>query len=135
MNTTARADKSEKFRRRRSTASLSARLRQEPRQAPADGYEPVLIKHECKERIQKAYSDYREDRNYFFRVRTKKDAQGNIISVLYGKIYGDFNHAAAGGKLTFTYYLNPEPNSLDMEFDPSRNLFKKLPPLERVSAP
>jgi hypothetical protein len=106
-----------------------------PRQAPADGYESVLIKRESKERGQKAYSDYRDDQNYFFRVRTKKDAQGNIISALYGKIYGDFNHAAAGGKLAFTYYLNPEPNSRNMEFDPSRNLFKKLPSLERVNEP
>lgn len=106
-----------------------------PRQAPADGYESVLIKHESEERGQKAYSDYREDQNYFFRVRTKKDAQGNIVSALYGKIYGDFNHAAAGGKLAFTYYLNPTPNDTNMEFDPSRNLFKKLPSLEQVSAP
>jgi hypothetical protein len=106
-----------------------------PRQAPADGYEPVLIKHEAKERGQKAYSDFRDDQNYFFRVRTKKDARGNIVSALYGKIYGDFNHAAAGGKLTFTYYLNPEPNSLNMEFDPKQNLFKNLEPMEQVSAP
>jgi len=95
-----------------------------PRQAPADGYEPVLIKREYKERGQKAYSDYRDDQNYFFRVRTKKDAQGNIVSALYGKIDGDFNHAAAGGKLAFTYYLNPKPNDPNMEFDPQRNLLK-----------
>lgn len=106
-----------------------------PRQAPSDGYESVLIKHEYKERGQKAYSNYREDQNYFFRVRTKKDARGNIVSALYGKIYGDFNHAAAGGKLAFIYYLNPKPNDTNMEFDPSKNLFKHLSNKERVNAP
>lgn len=106
-----------------------------PRQAPADGYQPVLIRHEAKERGQMAYSDFRDDQNYFFRVRTKKDAQGNIVSALYGKIHGDFNHAAAGGKLAFIYYLNPTPNDSKMEFDPSRNLFKNLKSLERVNEP
>ena len=74
--------------------------------------------------------------NYFFRVRTKEDAQGNIVSALYGKIYGEFNNGSGiGDKVSYTYYLNSEPNSLNMEFDPSRNLFKKLPSLEQVSAP
>ncbi len=94
------------------------------RPAPGNGYESILVKHESKERCQKAYSDYRDGQNYFFRVRTKNDAQGNIVSALYCKIDGDFNHAAAGAKLTFTYYLNPEPNSQNMEFDPQRNLVK-----------
>lgn len=58
-----------------------------PSQAPVDGYKPVLIKHEYKERGHKAYSDYRDDQNDFIRVRTKKDAQEDIFSALYGKIF------------------------------------------------
>jgi hypothetical protein len=42
------------------------------------------------------------------------DEQGNIKSAHYGKIYGDF--------LNFCYYFNPDSNSLNMEFDPGRNL-------------
>jgi hypothetical protein len=107
-----------------------------PRQAPADGYEPVLTKRKYKERGQAGQSDFRDDQNYFFRVRTKKDAQGSIVSALYGKISKDFLVSGRGdGKLTFTYHLNPEPNSLNMEFDPGQNLFKKLPSFEQVSAP
>jgi hypothetical protein len=110
-----------------------------PRQAPTEGYESVLVKHQYKERGQRAHIEFREDQNYFFRVRTKRDAQGNIVSALYGKIYGDFNQDDGGfvgrGKLAFTYYLNPEPNSLNMEFDPSRNLSKNLKSLEGVSVP
>jgi hypothetical protein len=104
------------------------------RQSPADGYEPQLVKHSYKELGQPAHVDFLEGQNYFFRVRTKKDTQGSITSALYGKISGDFRGGITG-KLTFTYYLNPEPNSRNMEFDPNRNLFQNLPPLERVTAP
>jgi hypothetical protein len=110
-----------------------------PRQAPADGYEPILMKHQQTERGQVPHIEFRDDQNYFFRVRTKKDAQGNIVSALYGKIAGDFNQESGGvvvrGTLAFTYYLNPEPNFRNMEFDSKQNLFKNLPQLERVSAP
>ncbi|MFA7369058.1 MAG: hypothetical protein WC334_05370 [Kiritimatiellales bacterium] len=54
------------------------------------------------------------NRKYYFRIRTKLDEQGNIISAQYGKIYGDF--------LNFTYYLNPTSNDRNVEFDPEKNL-------------
>jgi hypothetical protein len=107
-----------------------------PRQAPSDGYESVLTKRKYRERGQSAHTEFREDQNYFFRVRAKRDAQGNIVSALYGKISGDFLVSGReDDKLTFIYYLNPEPNSRNMEFDPKQNLFKNLPFMERVSAP
>jgi hypothetical protein len=60
-------------------------------------------------------------------VRTVLDEQGNVKSALYGKIYGDFMH--------FSYYLNPTPNSRNVEFDPKRNLSKNLSNMEGVSEP
>jgi hypothetical protein len=63
------------------------------------------------------------------------DASGNVTSALYGKIYGDFSQDIGNDAVRFTYYLNPEPNSRNMEFDPKQNLFKNLPPLEQVTAP
>jgi hypothetical protein len=71
--------------------------------------------------------DFDENRNYFFRVRTMLDDKGNVKSALYGKIYGDF--------MQFSYYLNPTPNSRNVEFDPKQNLMKNLKPLEGVEAP
>lgn len=110
-----------------------------PRQAPVEGYEPVLLKHQQTEAGQVPKIEFREDQNYFFRVRTKKDAQGNIISAMYGKISGDFNQEDGGflvrGWLSFTYYLNPVPNNQDMEFNPKLNLSKNLKFMEGVSAP
>jgi hypothetical protein len=110
-----------------------------PREAPLEGYEPTLIKHQETKRGQVPHIEFREDQNYFFRVRTKKDAQGNTVSALYGKIDGDFNQEDGGflarGWLSFIYYLNPEPNSRDMEFDWRRNLSKNLRFMEEVHAP
>lgn len=57
-------------------------------------------------------------RNYYFRVRSKRDEKGNIISGYYGKIYGEFPEV--------TYYLNPVVNDHNVEFDVNRNLFPKL---------
>ncbi len=114
------------------------------RQAPSEGYKPVLEKTQYDETVGMVHqnteiqhhTNLSKNENYFFRVRTKKDAQGNIVSALYGKIYGEFNNGGGiGDTVSFDYYLNPEPNSLDMEFDPSRNLFKKLSFMEKVSAP
>jgi hypothetical protein len=105
-----------------------------PRQAPLDGYQQTLVKHQQNERGQVPHIESRDDQNYFFRVRTKKDDRGNIVSALYGKISGNIR-GGISGKLTFTYYLNPTLNDRNMEFDPKQNLFKNLPPLEQVSAP
>jgi hypothetical protein len=104
------------------------------RQAPADGYEPELAKHSYKEPGQPAHVDFLDGQSYFFRVRTKKDAQGKINSALYGKISGDFRMGITG-TLTFTYYLNPESNSRNMEFDPKQNLSKNLKSMEGVNVP
>lgn len=76
---------------------------------------------------------------YFIRVRTQLDENGNVKSALYGKIRGDFRFYA-GTKapragMGFDYYLNPVPNSRNMEFDPKQNLFGNLPSLEEISEP
>ena len=84
-------------------------------QAPAAGYDPkwVQTRHRTTDKIIEWNCD--TNRKYYFRVRTVLDKDGNIVSALYGKIYGDF--------LNFTYYLNPTPNDRNIEFDPEKNLF------------
>ena len=50
---------------------------------------------------------------------------GKIVSCLYGKIYGDFDPAAAGEPIRvarFLYYLNPTPNDRNLEWDRKTNL-------------
>lgn len=86
-------------------------------EAPVDGYQPEYVQTKGQDLNQ----------NYYFRVRTVLDSNGNIKSALYGKIYGDF--------MQFRYYLNPTPNSRNVEFDPKQNLLGGLNSLEEVSAP
>ena len=119
-----------------------------PRSASEDGYasqlalrkyqaagKPIVVtSQEAGKPLEDASN---EDQNYFFRVRTvKKD--GKIISALYGKIYGSMKfsiYRVSTAEIIFTYYLNPEANSRNMEFNSKSNLFKNLKPLEKVTAP
>lgn len=116
------------------------------REAPTNEYRSTLVKRDFEtvtnitsETRVVRHSDFNGDANYFFRVRTKTDDKGNITSALYGKIYGDFGGYIDMGRtmfrLNFTYYLNPEPDSRNMEFNTKSNLFKNLSSLEQVSAP
>lgn len=66
-------------------------------------------------------------RNYWLRVRSKADEEGNLISAHYVKIYGDFPD--------IQYYFNPTPNDRNLEFDPQKNLFKNLPYDQKVNQP
>jgi len=67
------------------------------------------------------------NRIYYFRVRTKMDENGNVVSAHYGKIYGDF--------MQFRYYFNPTPNDRNIEYDPKQNLLGGLQSFEQVTAP
>jgi hypothetical protein len=98
-----------------------------PHQAPADGYRPQWVQARSRRSGEPTISNRDDSRNYFFRVRTVIDENGNVKSALYGKIYGDF--------MRFRYYLNPEPNSRNVEFDPKQNLLKGLKSTEQVDAP
>jgi hypothetical protein len=85
-----------------------------PYEAPVNGYQNQLIKERYAHPGQPPQSNYDENANYFIRVRTVLDSNGNIKNALYGKIYGDF--------MQFNYYLNPTPNDQNVEFDPKHNL-------------
>ncbi|MFA7256540.1 MAG: hypothetical protein WC047_03075 [Kiritimatiellales bacterium] len=81
-------------------------------QRPDTGYFGTLVSDETK--------------NYFYRVRTVLDENGNIKETYYGKIHGAIHLRSAfrdDPKIIFTYYLNPTPNDRNVEFDPEKNLF------------
>jgi len=110
-----------------------------PRLAPTNDYEPKLVLQMYRKDGKSIVGvSANTGQNYFFRIRTKKDDQGNIVSAMYGKIYGgigwDIFHSPVA-QLQFTYYLNPTPNDRNVEFDPMHNLMKNLNKFEGVSAP
>lgn len=109
--------------------------------APSEGYAPELSKglsHTPANGWKDNEREGNKEQNYYFRVRTILDEHGNVKSALYGKIYGDFALDPINSKTTwilFTYYLNPEPNSRNVEFNPKQNLFKQLSNMEQVKEP
>lgn len=106
-----------------------------PRYSPDSGYAPILVKQFGRTIEGKPINTgSREDQNYFFRVRTSLDKDGKIISALYGKIDGDIE-VWGSRRVRFKYYLNPNLNDRNMEFDPNRNLFSNIENFERVTMP
>lgn len=105
-----------------------------PRPAPEGGYqaERQWRYHNFSERPESVLG-------YFFRVRTVLDENGNVKSALYGKIQGDVRFLvgtkAPRAGIAFDYYLNPTSNSRNVEFDPGKNLFNNLEPVEEIKAP
>ena len=108
-----------------------------PRFAPESGYVNQWSLRQFAKKEGMSFLKGDENLNYFFRVRTKKDEKGKIISANYGKIRGAINFGVASRNPTIQlcYYLNPTPNDRNMEFDPKRNLFTDLPAGERVHEP
>jgi hypothetical protein len=98
-----------------------------PRSAPLEGYLPQWKQLRKRSPGTAEVSNSSESRNYLFRVRTVVDQKGDVVSALYGKIYGDF--------LRFTYYINPTSNDRNIEFDSKKNLFPILKDSERPTAP
>ncbi len=105
--------------------------------APSDGYTPEVQRTISYVPGRGIKSDSK-DQNYYLRIRTVLDEQGHVRSALYGKIYGDFSldpiNSKKSASIIFQYYLNPEPNSLNVEFDPAaeRILFGRVPSLQEV---
>ena len=116
-----------------------------PHHAPVNGYKDELVQH--YERTPgvsvTGSSGYPEfETNYFFRVRTKLDNDGNVIGGLYGKIHGPINAhnytlriKDSNPFLSFNYYLNPNDNDTNIEYDPTKNLFKGVPHRKKVADP
>lgn len=110
-----------------------------PREAPTNGYAINFSKTlGCKPDSGYFNVEVRSGEYFVFRTRTVLDASSNVVSQCYGKIPTGFS---VGGYLAdkigirFTYYLNPTPNDRNLEFDPTKNLFRNLSPSEEVREP
>jgi hypothetical protein len=95
--------------------------------APTNGYQSEWIQTDNRKPNVPIKTNRDPNRNFYFRVRTKLDENGNVVSARYGKIYGDF--------MQFSYYLNPTPNDRNIEFDPKQNLLGGLESIQQVNSP
>ncbi len=107
-----------------------------PRIAPLSGYEASWVSRTYSTESEDC-CPIKETQNFFYRVRTQKDAEGGITNAYYGKIAGPVfcEVRAHGASMQMKYYLNPTPNDRNLEFDPARNLFTNLPVAEQVREP
>lgn len=101
-----------------------------PHQAPSDGYQI-----EWKRSEDNGTPRQTNDRvGYFLRTRVKLDESGEIVSAHYAKLVTDFDFDPRG-RITFSYLFNPTANDRNLEFDPKKNLFKKLEIGEEIQKP
>lgn len=110
-------------------AMPSTSLTLKVREAPLDGYGSDL-----KVWKQLSYDLQRDEgldknRNFCFRIRTRRNEEGKIIESYYGKIYGDIEvrqkydgdiPSIVGVK--FLYYLNPNSLDRNLEYKTGSNL-------------
>ena len=97
------------------------------RTAPLDGYKADYLVAKGKDKSVNYFTSSNPDRNFAFRIRMNKDADGKIVSAYYGKIYGDIDFKKFTSKVpvaapSFMYYLNPNPLDRNLEWDMKNNL-------------
>ena len=96
------------------------------RMAPEDGYRNKFNIWFGQTKTMQDDTNIDKNACHAFRIRTIKDSQGEIVSALYGKIYGDFRisyrYYLIPTGVSFTYYLNLTPNDRNLEWDMKHNL-------------
>ena len=93
-----------------------------PFEAPLYGYQPSLARFRNDSPGKGYKSNEKKGSYYIYRVRTKTDKDGNILSAQYGKVESEIR--IIPGKINFSYYFNPD-GTRNLEEDPDKNLFKK----------
>ncbi len=98
-------------------------------EAPEEGYvkELKLLRVRTPTNIVEEIV-FPKDKYIIFRSRTMMDDNGTITNAHYGKIYGPLSYGGSlqntnGFSADLTSYINPTPNSRNIEFDVSKNLF------------
>jgi len=96
-----------------------------PYLAPENGYETSLTKYKKNPHYAAIEQNYEDNKNvnYIFRVRTKTDTDGHIMSACYGRIQGELTMSGKLG-LQYEYWFNPVPNERSLEWN-GENLLKK----------
>jgi hypothetical protein len=107
------------------------------RTAPENGYKPDYLSYKIVT-TNDAFASWEADPNLCFRIRTKFDANGNVVEANYGKIYGglgfsqSFSHdkirEPRAERMRFLYYLNKNPTDRNLEYDRRHNLKEKNGP-------
>ncbi len=63
-----------------------------------------------------ADTNLKEDVNYIFRTRSQINSKGEVEKGCYGRVRGEID-LTMDGKIQFSYWFNPDPNSRSLESD------------------
>jgi len=109
-------------------APLGGSVLASPTEAPISGYlkEFVFSNRPLEDGLFPGLESPR--RVWVFRVRSKVDDKGNVVSAHYGKIQGQpvILFFPQGPAFRMTWYLNGTKNERNLEWDQKTNLFSKL---------
>lgn len=99
-----------------------------PHNAKEEGYKPRMVWEQTmpSERID-------QRKGYFLRLRVR-ERNGQILEANYAKINEEVQFDPRG-KVTFTYYFNPDVNDRNLEFDTDENLLTLESVGEQVRLP
>lgn len=99
-----------------------------PREAPLTGYAKEFLFSSRPTQDGLFLGTKTARRVWMFRVRSKVDGKGEVLSALYGKIQGhpDVLLFSRGHAFEMTYYINNRRNDRNLEWDLKNNLFKDL---------
>ena len=101
--------------------------------APENGYKSEHLIWAETDKDLKYSSSEDWNRCFAFRVRTRRNAKGEIVEAYYGKIYGNPKIDGGGSYLLrgieFNYYINPKSLDRNLEWDRKNNGFKGRGPL------
>lgn len=119
-----------------------------PREAPLDGYavKELAIGKSSSGQVARIFAEQKEPIGYLLRFRSMKDKQtGKIVSAHYGKITRATEHSANVNpfeidsymwvnreldktpRFRFSFYLNPNLNDRNLEYDQETNLAPGAP--------
>ncbi len=116
-----------------------------PYTAFADGYVPVESWRKTRVPVinnsgnEESIDETKRKGNYVFRIRTKFKESGEVISALYGKMYGGFEFGGATESNSYLrsgyIYINPTQNDTNIECDPKHYIMPNIESWNRPNEP
>ena len=104
------------------------------RTSPEEGFTKDLVCYRGVAKDLQRYDSYDKNRCFCFRIRTRKNDNGEIVEAYYGKIYGDIRLLAMVSpyvpvaSVRFTYYLNLRNLDRNLEWNRQNLCFDPIFP-------
>ena len=104
------------------------------RMAPAEGFSQDLLCWYAIGKDLQPFDNFKKERSFCFRIRTRRNDKGEIVEAYYGKIYGDIQMLAMVSpyvpvaSVRMLYYLNPRNLDRNLEWNRQNLCYDPLYP-------